>query len=202
MISSVKRYCIAAMLSLLCVSQVMAINDPVRMLQSVTDQVLTELKENKAVLEAQPEKVNEIVDRLMVPHADFVEMSRWVAGRAAWSRASDSEKHAFIKAFRDLIVHTYAGSLNEYDAQSIEYKPLRGNPSATQVQVASVINTSDSGPIHLSYRLTRASGEWKVYDIVIEGVSLLKGFQNQFSQEISEDGLAAVTEKIRNHNEK
>jgi len=197
---SLKRFFVGAIFSLLLASSVLAASDPVHMLQSVTDQVTSELKANRALLDAQPDRINDIVDRFLMPHVDFQEMSRWVAGRAAWNNASEKERQAFIKVFRELVIRTYAGSLNDYENQTIEYMPLRGAAEGAQVQVFSVISSPDAAPVHLAYRLTRASGEWKVYDIVIEGVSLLKGFQNQFSTDIAHDGLPAVTEKIRAHN--
>lgn len=180
-----------------------AVEDPTEMLERVTDEMLSTMAQHRSELESNPNKIYEIVNRVLVPHVEFNEMSRWVAGRSGWSRASADERAAFTRAFRQLVIRTYAGSLNNYETQTVEYLPLRENiGDKRQIQVQSIIRKPGHDILNVSYRLVRTPSGWKVYDIIIEGVSLLKGFQNQFSAEIQREGLAAVTERIENHNTK
>lgn len=175
---------------------------PIEMLQQATDGLLSALESNREAIDADAKAVLPIIETQLIPHVDFEYMARWVVGRSAWKKASDAEREDFVQAFRDLLVRTYANVATEYKDETITYYPIRGDiEGKKRVQVSSAITQSGREPIEVVYRLNQAkSGEWKLYDIVIEGVSLLKGFQSQFEEKIRQEGLAALTDEINNHN--
>ncbi len=176
--------------------------DPVEMLQSVTQEVLQELKVRHETLQKNPKQVSELMSRLMLPHVDLEGMARWVLGRNAWMDASTEQQAQFTEEFRHLMINTYAGALSEYRNQTIEYFPIRGGAAGKErVQVASVIHDPGREVTHIVYRLVSKQGEWKVYDIVIEGVSLLKGFQAQFATDLEKKGLAQLIQDLKSHNQ-
>lgn len=176
---------------------------PLELLQSVTQEVLSELKADQAAIKVNSHKVQILMNRVMLPHVDIEGMSRWVVGRTAWTQATAAQQQAFIAQFRHLMLNTYANTLSEYHDQRIEYLPMREAVDGKErVQVMSIIHEPGKEPINVVYRLVKKGNEWKVYDIIIEGVSLLKGFQAQFSEDIQAKGLSWVTEDLQRHNNK
>ncbi|HSW71028.1 MAG TPA: ABC transporter substrate-binding protein [Gammaproteobacteria bacterium] len=194
----------ARWLGVLCLflplSVAFAAQGPIEMLKGVTDAVLAQLRSHQDELKAHPDRIYGIAEHSIIPHVDFVEMGRWIAGRNAWKKASESDQAAFIAAFKTLVVRTYATSLLQYTDQTVEFMPLKSSTEKERLQVTSYINGGDRGPIKMDYRLIKQGAEWLVYDIVIEGVSLLKGYQAQFSADVRQQGLNYVTNKIKAHN--
>lgn len=173
------------------------------MLQRITHEMITALRHNDKELRENPNHIYPIIDKILVPHIDWLAMSRWVVGRNAWDNATDTQRQRFTKEFKDLLIRTYASTLRAYNNQTIEYLPIRGGiGEKTRIQVASLIRESGREPIKVSYRLANQGDSWQVYDISIEGVSLLKGFQSQFAQEVQQKGLDALSQRLHEHNEK
>lgn len=175
--------------------------DPISLLERVTSDILTELKKNQKRISADPGSIYHLVDDKILPYVDFIEMARWIAGRNAWRKASQDTKDAFIKEFKTLVVRTYASALSNYTNEKIEFLPLRKEAGeATRLHISSNILKTNGETIQMDYRLVAHENSWRVYDIVIEGVSLLKGYQAQFSDQIRTQGLAAVVSDIKKHN--
>ena len=190
------------LLTLLSFSHISSANvDPIQLMESITAKLMDALKKNKAEIDANPGKIYDVVDTLVVPHVDFVEMAKWVAGRSSWGRASDATKQEFVREFQGLVVRTYATSLSRYTDERIEFSPYAGEHNK-RIQVSSVIYRQNKENIKLDYRLITHNNSWRVYDLVIEGVSILKGFQAQFTDKIKREGLAIVTRDIKEHNRK
>jgi phospholipid transport system substrate-binding protein len=177
-----------------------ATQEPIAMLKGVTDSVLAQLRSHQGELKAHPDRIYSIAEHLIIPHVDFIEMGRWIAGRNAWKKATEPDQQAFIAAFKTLVVRTYATSLLQYTDQTVEFMPLKSSTEKERLQVTSYVNGGDRGPIKMDYRLIKQEDNWLVYDIIIEGVSLLKGYQAQFSADVRQQGLNYVTRKIKAHN--
>lgn len=184
-------------------SSAFAIQRPEVELKSVTDQMLSALKRESGTIENNPNRLFVIVNNILVPHVDIDDMSRWVIGRNAWMKATPAQRSEFSKAFKNLLIRTYSSNLTAYTNQTIEYLPVRDDVAAkNRVQVATLIKSSNRDPIRVSYRLKKMSDKWMLYDISVEGVSLLRGFKAQFEPEAQSAGISAVIQKIKNHNEK
>lgn len=176
---------------------------PDTLLERITGSMISALKKHDKELKKDPNRVVEIIDRILVPYMDSESMARWVAGRSAWQKATPQQRSRFTNEFRDLLIRTYGATLLEYKNQKIEYIPYRGNLSGKKrVQIASLIREPGKESIKVNYRLVMKKDGWKVYDISIEGVSLLKGFQSQFSQELQRSGMDNVIAKLKEHNKK
>ncbi len=182
-------------------NSVFADEDPVQMLQSVTSKVMTVLKENRPTLKRNPERIYDVVNQYILPHADFVEMSRWVIGRNAWQQADANTQKAFVEEFKTLVIRSYAQSLLNYTDQTVDFLPLRGSTEGkNRVQVATLIKQKGKNPVRIEYRLLKTSDGWKVYDIIIEGVSLMQGYRSQFNQDLQQGGVSHVLQKLKQHN--
>lgn len=187
----------------LSVSAVCAKEAPDLLLKRVTNEMIDSLKHHDSELKKNPDLIYSIVNKIIVPYIDWSAMSGWVVGRNAWGQASDAQRKAFVEEFKMLLIHTYASTLRAYNNQIVDYLPIRGGfEGKNRVQVASLIKEPGRQPIRVTYRMADKGDTWKVYDISIEGVSLLKGFQSQFSTEIHQGGLDKITQRLHQHNEK
>lgn len=176
------------------------VEDPVKMLQGVTGNVLTALQNRKNHDDL--DGIYSMVDKFVLPFVDFDEMSQWVAGRKIWGQASQATRNEFMEAFKILVVRTYATALNNYTNEKIEFSKQKLNLNKDRIQVSSTIvrQATKKENIRLDYRLIKRDNKWYVYDIIIEGVSILQGFQAQFSNEIRQKGLQKVIIQIQEHN--
>ncbi len=202
--STVRHFYIVVLLLFgLCHTAIAQQEQPDVMLQRVTKEMIDALKKNDKALQQSPGKIYDIIETILVPHIDWIAMSRWVVGRNAWQSASEDQKKRFVVQFKELLIRTYASTLRAYNNQTIDYLPIRGGVQGKpRVQVGSLIKEPGREPIRVSYRLVNQGSAWQVYDISIEGVSLLKGFQSQFATEIQQNGLEKLIDHLREHNEK
>lgn len=188
-------------LSLLFALNLYANQDPIVFLEGVTGRVMDSLKKNKDEFKSNPKKMYDMVNKLVIPYVDFNDMAKWIAGRATWSKASAVTKERFLSEFKELVVKTYITALQNYSDEKIQFAPMRVSKNVSRIQVASKIIRTNNEDIRVDYRLLDNKNTWKVYDIIIEGVSILQGFQAQFSNEIKQKGLDAVVSNIKKHNE-
>ena len=194
-----KHFIIGFILNILSL-QCFAVQDPVVLLEKITTSVLEALKVHDDKIQDNPGKMYEVVDHLVLPHIDFIEMSKWVAGRTAWGKSTEAARNSFVKEFKVLMINTYATALLNYTTEKFEYYPQKYNVARPRVQVSSKIIRQHKDNINLDYRLIRHGDSWKVYDVIIEGISILQGFQAQFTNDIKIKGLIEVTKRIRLHN--
>jgi phospholipid transport system substrate-binding protein len=175
--------------------------DPIGMLKGVSSKVMSELRNHKEVLKNNPSRLYGMVNQLIIPHADFNEMARWVVGRNAWNAASASNQQALVSELKTMVINTYARSLLNYSDETIEFLPIRGGYAGKErIQVSSIVRGKNN--LRLDYRLIQESGNWKVYDILVEGVSLIQGYRAQFAETAQRGGVEAVLDKMRKHNSK
>lgn len=176
---------------------------PVVMLDSTAQQVVKELKANKGHLADNNHAiVYQIVNQYLIPHVDVYGMSRSVLGRNAWVQATDSQKQAFTKEFTQLVVRTYSSPLAEYTDEVIQFFPVRGGyEGKTFINVNSMIVRSQGNNVPLNYSLVLINNEWKIYDMAVEGVSLLQSFRSQFAQELSQGNMDQLIANLKKHNQ-
>ena len=161
--------------------------NPMSTLQPISNKMLSALKANSSRLKSDPNLVYRLVDRIVVPYVDVVGMSRSVLGRNAWRSASSRQQQAFTKAFKRVVINTYSSALNAYSDESIRFYPIRGGYAGkTRVQVFSQVVRNSGPAVPVSYRMILMKGKWKVYDLNVEGVSLLQSFHAQFADQLSQ----------------
>jgi phospholipid transport system substrate-binding protein len=174
-------------------------SDPVQLLQYVADNMVNQLKSNQATLKTKPGIVYKLAYEYVVPYADLAEMSKRVLPPQTWNSASADQKKQFEKEFTTLLIRTYASALTSYKDQVVKFYPVRGGYGAT-VQVSSDIVSSQSQPIHVTYRLLKTGGGWRLYDMSVEGVSLIESFRSQFSDILSHGDMGTLLQRMSGHN--
>lgn len=186
---------------LLITQTVFAASSPMDMMQQVTNQTLHTLQQNQASLQSNPKVVYGIIYRILLPHVDMQEMSRVVLGREVWMNSSANEKQRFVGQFKLLLVRTYSTALAAYKNETVRFMPLRGyNGSNSRVQVDSMILQQGGPSIPVSYRLVLKGGQWKLYDLIVDGVSLVESYRAQFADAISQSGLESVVNQLTQKN--
>ncbi|GGI81099.1 Tgt2/MlaC family protein [Legionella impletisoli] len=176
---------------------VMAESSPIPMLEGAANKITNTLKENRASLKNNPQVIHTAVRQYLLPIVDVTGMSRSVLGRQAWNKATSAEKQQFIREFTQLVIRTYATPLAEYSDEKVKFLPLRGPINGRFVRVNSVIVRSSGPNIPLSYSLVTKNGQWKIYDLSVEGVSLLQSFRSQFGQVLQNSNMAELIAQMK-----
>ena len=192
---------IVALFGLLICTMVWAISSPVEVLQNTSNQLISALQRNQATLKTKPQIVYGIVNQILLPHVDVMNMSSKALGREAWLRATPAQKQAFAQQFVTLLIRTYSSALAQYTNERVNFLPLRSDyNNQSRVQVNSVI-VRESGPsINLSYRMMRVDEQWMLYDFSVDGVSIIESFRSQFVQELQNSGIDGLINKLAQHN--
>lgn len=173
---------------------------PEALIKTTTDKVLEVLKKEREVINNDPARIYGIVDEYIILHFDFERMSQRVLGKF-WHRATPEQQTNFRKQFQTLLVHTYAAALREYTDQKVEFLPTRPR-EAGEVSVRTQIVQSGGPPIPIQYEMYKQSEQWKVYDISIDGVSLVINYRSTFASEIRSNGLDGLIARLVEHNKR
>ncbi|HSI25629.1 MAG TPA: ABC transporter substrate-binding protein [Methylotenera sp.] len=176
-----------------------AIEAPDALVKRTAEDVLATVKSDSEIQAGNQEKIFALTEEKILPNFNFDKVSRLVLGKN-WTKATPEQKTGFQTEFRTLLIRTYATALSKYKNQTIEYKPLRMSEGATTVSVKTAIVQPGGQPIAVDYSLEKQADAWKVYDIVIEGVSLVTNYRGQFAQEIRQNGLDSLIKKLADKN--
>jgi len=169
------------------------------LVKRTADDVLNTIKSDKDIQAGDQKKIFALAEEKILPNFDFDRVCRMVLGKN-WRSATPEQQAAFQKEFRTLLLRTYATALGNYKDQVIEYKPMRAEAGAKNVSVKTQILQPGGQPISVDYSLVKAENGWKVYDIVIESVSLVTNYRSQFSSEIRQNGLDSLNKKLADKN--
>lgn len=161
---------------------------PDELARTTTQEVLAILKQDKELKSGNIEKVHQLVEAKVLPNFDFNRMTQLALGKH-WPRATAKQKQALVTEFRNLLVRTYSSSLTAYTNQTVEFKPLAMKPGATDVTVRSEIRQPGGQPIPIDYSFYKTDFGWKVYDVAIDGVSLVTNYRASFSNTIRQSGI-------------
>lgn len=173
---------------------------PDQIARNATDKIVSLLKANKDAYSKDHRKLYAMVDEQVLTHFDFRAMSRTVLGRH-WRAASEDQRARFIAEFRDLLVRTYATALLKYNDEEIVYLPFRVNPDDRTATVKSEVRRKDGGPpIAIHYGFYRTDNVWKVYDVTIEGASLVSTYQTTYAARVQKESLDALIASLTRDN--
>ncbi|MDR0234380.1 MAG: ABC transporter substrate-binding protein [Zoogloeaceae bacterium] len=172
---------------------------PDGIVQSVTDEVLKRLREDKDIQAGNLNKINDLVNTKVLPYFNFRRMTQLAVGRD-WRQASAAQRDELTQQFRDLLIRTYANAVVAYRDQKVNYKPFRMNPGDTEVLVRTEIVQPGGKPITLDYSLEKVGDSWKVYDVVVGGVSLVINYRDNFAQEIRAGGIDGLIRTLTEKN--
>jgi phospholipid transport system substrate-binding protein len=172
---------------------------PDALVKRVTGEVLAIIKADKDIQSGNMKKVVELAEQKVLPHFDFERMTRLAVGRN-WAQASPEQKAALVKEFRTLLVRTYSSSLAQYRDQTIEVKPLRTGAQDKDVTVKTSVLQKGGPPIPIDYAMEKQDADWKVYDVTIDGASLVTTYRGTFNDQIARGGIDALVKTLQDRN--
>ena len=196
-----KKSLFALLLGLvLAVSPLFAQEDaPDVMVKKITEDVLTIVRQDKDIQSGNTRKAIELVDAKVLPHFNFQRMTSLAMGRD-WNKASPEQKTRLTEEFKILLVRTYSNALTSYRDQTLRYKPLRMQAGDTEVVVKTEVVQPGAKPIQLDYSLEKQDKSWKVYDVIVAGVSLVSNYRDTFNQEVRANGVDGLIQMLANKN--
>lgn len=169
------------------------------LVKDVTNDVLTIVRQDKAIQSGDTRKAIELVEVKVLPHFDFKRMTALAVGRD-WRQATPAQQDQLVEAFKLLLVRTYSNALTQYKDQVIDFKPLRASPEDTDVQVRTEVKQPGAKAVQIDYSLEKSASGWKVYDVVVAGVSLVTNYRGSFSQEIKASGIDGLIKSLQAKN--
>jgi len=172
---------------------------PDALVKRVTDEVLVIIKADKDLQSGNSRKIAELAEVKVLPHFDFARMTRLAVGRN-WQQASEAQKEQLVKEFRTLLVRTYSTSLTAYRNQTIEVKPLKMGAADKEATVRTAVIQQGGPPIPIDYSMEKGDSGWKVYDVVIDGVSLVTTYRGSFSEQVQKGGIDGLVKTLSERN--
>ena len=171
---------------------------PDEFIRQLSTEVMDAVKADKAIQGGDVGRILALVDTKVMPHVNFQRMTAAAVGRH-WRTATPEQQKRLQDEFKVLIVRTYSGALREVKNQTIQLKPFRGSPDDKEVVVRTEVRGGGE-PVQLDYRLEKADGGWKVYDINVLGVWMVEQYRNMFAQEIGGGGIDGLIAKLAERN--
>ncbi|WP_374341302.1 phospholipid-binding protein MlaC [Azonexus sp.] len=183
------------LLTVLISSAAVAQEAPDALIQRVTEEVLEIVRKDKDIQNGSTQKVVDLAEKKVLPHFNFQHMTALALGKE-WRKASPQQQQQLTAEFKTLLVRTYSNALTGYRNQRIVYKPFKMNAGDTDVLVRTEVVQPGSKPVQLDYSLEKQDSGWKVYDVVVAGISLVTNYRDQFGQEVRNGGIDGLIASI------
>ncbi len=182
---------------------------PDDVLKSVADKMISQLNTRRVELKGKPDKVQTLVEEVLLPNIDVINGSKLVLGKY-WRIASKEQKIGFIRQFRTLLLRFYSSALADYldnnneplNRKMIEFLPIHLEPGRDEITVRSIIKPRKGEPVPVNYHMHLTSRGWMVYDVSIEGVSVITTYKTSFANEIRQDGIDSLIASLAERNAK
>ncbi len=174
--------------------------EPQAIVKAASDKMMQALKTHKQELEADPDRIYGLVVDILLPHFDFRKMAKLALGKN-WRKATAEQRDKFVKEFRGLIIRTYSTAMLEYTNQKIDFLPFKGNLAKKKVRIKMSIIQPNGPSIPMDLAMYQnKQGEWKVYDVRIDGVSLVTNYRSTFATKIRNGGLDKLIDELASRN--
>jgi phospholipid transport system substrate-binding protein len=157
--------------------------EPEALVRKITAEVLQELKADKGLQAGDKQKAIALAEEKVLPHVDFEEATRFVMGRA-WSRATPEQRTRLMAEFRRLLIRTYANAFRGYGGKEMEVLPVRMHPEDTEVTVRNRYVRAGAPPVMVDYAMRKTPEGWKIFDVAVEGISLLMVYRAEFAEQL------------------
>ena len=167
---------------------------PDALIHKVTEDVLRIVRQDKDIQNGNTKKAMALVEAQVLPHFNFYRMTALAMGRD-WNKATPEQKKRLAEEFKTLLVRTYSNGLTGYRNQTVRYKPTRMQAGETDVVVRTEVVQPGSKPIALDYALEK-NDVWKVYDVIVAGVSLVTNYRDTFTQEVRANGIDGLVQML------
>jgi phospholipid transport system substrate-binding protein len=172
---------------------------PDELIKTTAQDVLVIVKQDKDIQAGNQKKILDLVDAKVLPHFDFVRMTRLAVGKH-WRTATNEQKQALVTEFRNMLVRTYTKAFTVYRDQSVEVKPFKMAADATEATVKTTINKPGAPPVPVDYEMEKTTDGWKAFDVAIEGVSMVTSYRGTFDTQIQQNGIDGLIKMLSDKN--
>lgn len=172
---------------------------PGELIRQTTEQLLDALHRGSENTLDDRKRALELVDKIVSPHVDFNRISRWTLGKQ-WRQASEAQRQRFASEFRTLLLRAYGSAVTTHVGAKLSYLPVRLENNPSKVIVQTRIPQGGGGPLEIDYRLHRKDGRWKIYDVVVGGVSLVSTYRTSFAEQVKRVGLDGLIAELAARN--
>ncbi len=190
----------AATATIAFATSAIAAEAPDALVKRISADVIDTVKADKDIQAGNRNKIMDLVNSKILPHVDTEKMTQQAAGRF-WRQATPEQQKALTKEFTTLLVYTYSGALSQIKNETVEFKPMRAEAGATDVEVRSQVNVARGEPITLNYRLANGPQGWKIYDINVLGAWLVETYKGTFASQISKNGVDGLIKSLAERNQ-
>lgn len=172
---------------------------PDALVKAVTFDVLAIIRQDKDIRAGNPAKIADLVESRVLPLFDFARMTQIAVARN-WHLATPGQQKTLTAEFKTLLVRSYSTALSSYRDQVVEFRPLRAAPADTEVTVRSVIKQPGTAPLGMDYDMEKTAAGWKVFDVKVEGVSLITTYREVFASKVRESGVDGLIKLLSDKN--
>jgi phospholipid transport system substrate-binding protein len=169
---------------------------PEQVIRDASDLTMAAIEDRRDELKGDRDALFQLIDEVLLPRWDRQYTGQLVMGRY-WRDASPEQREAFITGLYRKLLDSYGDGVLQYDADQLRIIGTRGNPEDGRVMVDSEVRLEDGTPVPISYRLRVHEGSWKVYDVVVEGISYVTNYRNQYASEFRSKGIERVIEELQ-----
>ena len=172
---------------------------PEDLVKKVTQEVLDAIKSDKQLAAGDKRRAIKLAEEKVLPHVDFEEATRLAVGRG-WAQATPEQRKKLVTEFRNMLVRTYSNAITAYEGQTMKVMPVRIKPGDTDVTVHNQFIRPGGKPVLLDYSMRKTDSGWKIYDIVVEGVSLVLTYRSEFDAVVKQEGIDGLIKRLAQKN--
>lgn len=172
---------------------------PDALAKNTTNEVLRIVRQDKDIKNGNSRKILDLVEQKVLPNFDFQHMTQLAVGKH-WPKATPEQQKALVNEFRTMLVRTYSSALSSVSDYKIEFKPFNAAPGDTEVTVNTEVSKPGAPPIPIDYRMEKANGAWKVFDVQVDNVSLVTVYRNSFNSEVRRNGVDGLIAALQRRN--
>ncbi len=172
-----------------------SMEQPSQVVESAANGMLKALDANRALYRHDPAKVDALVDKYILPHVDTTFSAELVLGKY-WRTATPQQRQSFINAFYHSMLNNYGTALIDFTSNMLRVYPTNVKPGTQNATVRTVMMRSNGSPVHVNYYMHMTAQGWKAWDVVIDGVSYVMSYREDFGPQIAQQGLDAVIDHL------
>jgi phospholipid transport system substrate-binding protein len=174
---------------------------PDQLVQKITEEVLTAIKSDQQLAAGDKQKAMKLAEEKVLPYIDFEEATRLAVGRA-WSQANPEQRKKLVSEFRNMLVRTYSNAIEGYQGQTLRIMPSRGGKqeAGDEATVRAQFVRAGGKPLPIEFQMRKTGQTWKVYDISVEGISLVLTYRSEFDAVVKQEGIDGLIKRLTEKN--
>ncbi len=172
---------------------------PEELVRKVTQDVLDAIRSDQQLAAGDKRKALKLAEEKVLPHIDFEEATRLAVGRA-WAQATPEQRKKLVEEFRRMLVRTYSNAISAYEGQTMKVLPVRMKPGDIEATVHNQYIRAGGTPLPVDYQMHKTDQGWKIYDITVEGVSLVLTYRSEFDAIVKQQGIDGLIKRLEEKN--